>query len=33
MTSYESSERMLELIDKLILLVTYLKYYDGPIVI
>jgi len=24
---------MLELIDELILLVTHLKYYDGPIVI
>ena len=33
MTSYESSGRMLELIDELILLVTRLKYYDGPIVI
>jgi len=33
MTLYESSERMLELIDELILLVTHLKYYDGPIVI
>jgi len=30
MTSYESSGRMLELIDELILLVTHLKYYDGP---
>jgi len=28
MTSYESSGRMLELIDELILLVTHLKYYD-----
>jgi len=27
---YESSGRMLELIDELILLVTHLKYYDGP---
>jgi len=33
MTSYESSGRMLELIDELILLVTHLKYYDDPIVI
>jgi len=30
MTSYESSGRMLELIDELILLVTHLKYYNGP---
>ena len=30
MTSYESSGRMLELIDGLILLVTHLKYYDRP---
>jgi len=30
MTSYESSGRMLELIDELILLMTHLKYYDGP---
>jgi len=29
MTSYESSGRMLKLIDELILLVTHLKYYDG----
>jgi len=29
MTSYESSGRMLELIDESILLVTHLKYYDG----
>jgi len=33
MTPYESSGRMLELIDELILLVTHLKYYDDPIVI
>ena len=30
MTSYKSNRRMLELIDELILLVTHLKYYDGP---
>jgi len=30
MTLYESNGRMLELIDELILLVTHLKYYDGP---
>jgi len=30
MTSYDSSRRMLELIDELILLLTHLKYYDGP---
>jgi len=29
MTSYESSGRMLELINELILLMTHLKYYDG----